>query len=74
MGKDFIHNLDQGTGPGIRLGLNSGVVLTSPPFNLACKAQQVLCEVAGYGGRIQTIVYELQGVPNALSSDVAVAY
>lgn len=57
--KDFVHNLEHGTGPGIRLAFNSGVVLTSPPFNFVCKSQHILCEVAGYGGRIQTMLYVL---------------
>lgn len=58
--KDFSHNLNIGTGPGIRLAFNSGIVLTSPPFNLASIASLVLCELAGYGGRIQTTVYKLR--------------
>ncbi len=36
--ESFIHNLDRPAGPGIRIGVNSGIVLTSPPFNL--KAQE----------------------------------
>ena len=40
----FAHNLDKPAGPDIRLRLDSGVVLTSPPFNLAIKQEIKLCE------------------------------
>jgi Methyltransferase domain len=58
----FAPNLDKPHGAGIRLGRGSGsgVVLTSPPFNLQIKSEQVLCEVSAYGGVIRTSVYELQ--------------
>jgi hypothetical protein len=42
---DFTPNLDQPTGVSSRLarGIQSGVVLTEPPFNLSAKSSQVLC-------------------------------
>lgn len=56
---DFIHNLDKSIGPDIRLSSNSGIVLTSPPFNLKVKSESCLCEVEEYGGIIKTTLYEL---------------
>ena len=61
----FPHNLDKGTGSDIRLYAQqpSGVVLTSPPFNLAVVSAEVLCEPIVFDGvshgRIRTIAYEL---------------
>ena len=31
---NFIHNIDRGVGPNTRFNVQSGVVLTSKPFNL----------------------------------------
>jgi hypothetical protein len=42
---DFVPNIDVETGPGIRLGLNSGVDITKPPFEVAATSATVLCEV-----------------------------
>ena len=56
--KLFRPNLDKPTGPDIRLRINSGVVLTEPPFNLQATREEVLCEVAEYGGRIRTTLFE----------------
>ncbi|MET0678441.1 MAG: class I SAM-dependent methyltransferase [Bradyrhizobium sp.] len=42
---EFEHNVDKLTGPGTRMGHDSGVVLTSPPFNLRAKATRELCRV-----------------------------
>lgn len=53
----FVHNLEQGAVADIRLPLNSGVVLTSEPFNLKFKENTPLCEVYGYGGVIRTNAY-----------------
>jgi SAM-dependent methyltransferase len=53
---NFQANLDKPTGPDTRLGLNSGVVLTEPPFNLKCASQKVICQVKEDGGMIQSIV------------------
>jgi hypothetical protein len=57
---DFAPNLDKLSGPNIRLGLGSGIVLTKPPFDLKPVEETVLCEVAEYGGRIRTIAYRLK--------------
>ena len=55
----FIHNVDKPNGPGNRLALGSGVVVTSPPFNLAVKSKTPLCSTSELGGVIKTCVYEL---------------
>jgi SAM-dependent methyltransferase len=55
----FIANLDKPTGPDTRLGLNSGVVLTAPPFNLKCREQQIICEADEDGGLIKTLVLSM---------------
>lgn len=55
----FVHNLDEPAGPDIRLGLNSGIILTSPPFNLRVKEATCICEVEDHGGRIRTDLYKL---------------
>jgi hypothetical protein len=57
---NFPPNVNISTGGNIRLNLNSGVVLTAPPFNLPIKNERILCECAQYSGRIQTIIYSLQ--------------
>lgn len=55
----FTHNLEKPAGPGIRVAFDSGVVLTSPPFNLKVKDDICLCEVAQGGGVIRTNLYKL---------------
>ena len=58
----FIPNRDKPAGPGVRPALNSGLVLTKPPFNLKVKSERVLCEVpedSDYGGRLRTDLYHL---------------
>lgn len=58
----FPHNLDKPSGPDVRLGINSGVVLTSAPFNLPVTEDFVLCEVTDGivgGGIIRTNMYKL---------------
>ena len=57
---EFAHNLDKPAGPDIRLGIHSGVVVTSPPFNLLPIAERQLCEITEYGGLIRTTLYQLQ--------------
>ena len=42
---DFKPNVDKLTGPGTRMGHESGIILTSPPFNLRAKATRELCRV-----------------------------
>ncbi len=57
--ESFTPNLDIPTGPLYRVPINSGVVLTSPPFNLKTKEETVLCQFAEHGGIIKTILYKL---------------
>ena len=56
---EFPHNRDQSTGPWIRLEQNSGVVLTSPPFNLKAQSASVVCEANETSGIVRTIIYRL---------------
>lgn len=53
----FKPNLDKPAGPDIRTGINSGIVLTEPPFNLIAVDKQLICEVDEDGGIIRTILY-----------------
>lgn len=68
--KEFPHNLEKSAGPDIRLYANtpSGVVLTSPPFNLDPIESKVICEVSTDDGvcpsLIQTIMYKMPAVTN----------
>lgn len=55
----FTPNVDKPAGANVRGGLNSGVILTSPPFNLRVKQDIVLCEVPEGGGVIRTNLYRL---------------
>jgi hypothetical protein len=57
--ESFRHNLDIPSGPMFRVPINSGVVLTSPPFNLSVKEETVLCQRAEHGGIIKTILFRL---------------
>lgn len=54
---DFPPNLDKTSGPGVRLQNGSGIVLTSPPFDLKANSARTLCEFAEHGGVILTVVY-----------------
>jgi SAM-dependent methyltransferase len=56
----FKPNIDKRTGPDIRLGFNSGVVLTEAPFNLKPREETCLCEVEENGGVIRTMLYRLR--------------
>jgi hypothetical protein len=56
---EFEPNKDKDTGPDIRTAINSGVVLTSPPFNLKTKETKILCEVKLPKGNIQTVLYTM---------------
>lgn len=56
---DFIANLDKPAGPDVRLDVDSGLVLTEPPFNLAAIEENLLCEAPTHDGIIRTIVYRL---------------
>lgn len=56
----FPHNLDKSSGPDNRLAINSGIVLTSAPFNMKAVEQTTLCEVREWGGIIRTILYRFR--------------
>jgi hypothetical protein len=58
--ESFPPNLDQDTGPDIRIRYNSGIVITAPPFNLKTLKEQIVCEPEGYGGVIRTMLYQLK--------------
>jgi hypothetical protein len=58
--ENFIHNLDMDTGPNLRLELDSGVVLTSPPFNLEVEDKKIMFEVPLRGGVVTTTIYKLK--------------
>jgi SAM-dependent methyltransferase len=56
--KNFKHNADKLTGPGTRMGDESGIVLTSPPFNLRSKSEREICRVKSIdGGVLVTVLY-----------------
>jgi hypothetical protein len=55
--ESFTHNLDIPGGALLRLPIQSGIVLTSPPFNLCVKSQRTLCQSEESGGIIKTILY-----------------
>jgi len=60
--RNFQHNLDMPAGPGIRARMESGIVLTSQPFNLKAKGKLRLCESdeeGETGGLIVTTLYAL---------------
>ena len=57
--ESFTANLDHQSGPDTRLQINSGIVLTQPPFNLKVSEERRLCEVAEMGGIIVTTAYRL---------------
>lgn len=56
--EQFKHNIDKPAGPGIRTGLNSGVVLESPPFNIEPMFSRLLCQAEEDGGLIVTKLYK----------------
>ncbi len=60
MSKSFTPNLDKPAGPDIRVGYNSGIVLTAPPFNLKTLREHLICEPEEAGGVIRTILYKLK--------------
>lgn len=55
----FVANVDKPRGHEVRIRLNSGVVLTAPPFDLQPLSETVLCEVPEMGGRVRTTMYRL---------------
>lgn len=58
--KLFVPNLDKSAGPDIRLGYNSGIILTKPPFNLKFIDDRVICEASESNGIIRTNLYQLK--------------
>jgi Methyltransferase domain len=55
----FVHNLDKPAGSNTRLSVNSGVVITSPPFSFSPLESQCLCEVPEEFGIVKTYLYRL---------------
>jgi tetratricopeptide (TPR) repeat protein len=60
---NFKANLDKETGIYTRGGLQSGIVLTEPPFNLNVLDEIQLCEFPESGGIIKTTAYQLSKRP-----------
>ncbi len=56
--QDFTPNIDKIAGPDNRLGGNSGVVVTAPPFNVTPRKETTLCETRSDGGIIRTVAYQ----------------
>lgn len=56
---DFVPNIDKPRGHEVRIRVDSGVVLTAPPFNLQPISETVLCEVPEMGGRVRTTLYRM---------------
>jgi len=57
---NFKHNSDKLAGPGTRMGHASGVVLTSPPFNLRPQTERQLCRINSVDtGVLVTTLYGL---------------
>lgn len=54
---DFHANVDKPSGPDIRTGLGSGVVITRPPFNFKASREELICSVPEGGGVIETRLY-----------------
>lgn len=55
----FTPNLDKPSNFGIRIGMNSGVRITKPPFCMPVTHEQVLCTVEDKYGVIETTVYTI---------------
>jgi hypothetical protein len=58
--RQFKPNVDVATGPFTRWVVNSGVILTEPPFNLKVLEQIVLCSTDVPQGVIETVAYRLR--------------
>ncbi len=56
----FEPNVDIATGPFTRLLVNSGVILTEPPFDLKVLEQLVVCSTDVSEGVIVTVAYRLR--------------
>lgn len=58
--QNYVYNIDIITGSDTRLNLNSGVELTSAPFNMKFLEERVLCEIMVQGGGLlRTKLYRL---------------
>ncbi len=60
MDPNFSPNKDITNGCGIRMLLNSGVILTEKPFNVSGYSSRTICEADEYGGVIRTTLFERQ--------------
>ena len=58
--ENFTHNLDIDTGSMTRSICDSGVVLTSPPFNLEVEDEKIILKVRSNKGDITTTIYKLK--------------
>jgi SAM-dependent methyltransferase len=56
---NFRPNIDKPTGPGTRLRLGSGIVVTEAPFALLTREQHSLCSIEDDSGVIRTTAYRL---------------
>jgi len=56
----FEPNVDKPAGPDIRLGIDSGIVLTRPPFSIPFIEQRTICQVEESGSLIVTTVFRLK--------------
>jgi hypothetical protein len=54
---NFMPNRDKAPGLDTRKRIKSGVVLTSPPFNLNAKDEQELCRIKHSSGLVSTMLY-----------------
>lgn len=54
---DFVPNVDMLAGAGVRISVNSGVVLTEKPFLVRPRSSQILSEVKADGGVIRALAY-----------------
>ena len=61
-GDDFTPNIDISAGCGIRGLVNSGVVITAPPFSLQNFQSRSICEIPYNGDVIRTMLFERQNI------------
>jgi SAM-dependent methyltransferase len=57
-GETWTPNLNIKESSGIRLNINSGVVIDKPPFNFAYTSKEILNKAEQYNGFITTIIYK----------------
>ena len=57
-GEAFQANIDISAGCGIRRLIDSGVVLTAPPFSVSGYQTRILCDVPYHGDVIRTLLFE----------------